>query len=115
MFNAASALQSLTKNIQVSGLPGYRSFATRPFSLSVDKTGENCWGSPVRGKSILLSADCLVIFPFLDLGMDDEGDDDPVPLPNVNAAILKKVRCWKLQYNIPVMKYRINDGVRYVP
>lgn len=40
-----------------------------------------------------LSADCLVIFPFLDLGMDDEGDDDPVPLPNVNAAILKKVRC----------------------
>uniref|UniRef100_A0A2K6U1R7 S-phase kinase-associated protein 1 n=1 Tax=Saimiri boliviensis boliviensis TaxID=39432 RepID=A0A2K6U1R7_SAIBB len=25
-----------------------------------------------------------------DLGMDDEGDDDPVPLPNVNAAILKK-------------------------
>jgi len=24
--------------------------------------------------------------------MDDEGDDDPVPLPNVNAAILKKVR-----------------------
>jgi hypothetical protein len=29
---------------------------------------------------------------FLDLGMDDEGDDDPVPLPNVNAAILKKVK-----------------------
>lgn len=28
---------------------------------------------------------------LLDLGMDDEGDDDPVPLPNVNAAILKKV------------------------
>ena len=27
-----------------------------------------------------------------DLGMGDEGDDDPVPLPNVNAAILKKVR-----------------------
>ncbi|XP_059517193.1 S-phase kinase-associated protein 1-like [Myotis daubentonii] len=26
-----------------------------------------------------------------DLGMDDEGDDDPVPLPNVNAAISKKV------------------------
>ncbi|XP_054945031.1 S-phase kinase-associated protein 1-like [Physeter macrocephalus] len=25
-----------------------------------------------------------------DLGMDDEGDDDPVPLPNVNAATLKK-------------------------
>lgn len=24
--------------------------------------------------------------------MDDEGDDDPVPLPNVNAAILKKVQ-----------------------
>lgn len=30
-------------------------------------------------------------FGLTDLGMDDEGDDDPVPLPNVNAAILKKV------------------------
>ncbi|XP_069754456.1 S-phase kinase-associated protein 1-like isoform X2 [Narcine bancroftii] len=29
-----------------------------------------------------------------DLGMDDEADDDPVPLPNVNAAILKKVIQW---------------------
>ncbi|KFO31137.1 S-phase kinase-associated protein 1 [Fukomys damarensis] len=25
-----------------------------------------------------------------DLGMDDEGVDDPVPLPNVNAAVLKR-------------------------
>uniref|UniRef100_A0A8C5KKQ7 S-phase kinase-associated protein 1 n=1 Tax=Jaculus jaculus TaxID=51337 RepID=A0A8C5KKQ7_JACJA len=29
-----------------------------------------------------------------DLGMDDEGDDDSVPLPNVNATILKKVIQW---------------------
>ncbi|XP_054585239.1 S-phase kinase-associated protein 1-like [Eptesicus fuscus] len=29
-----------------------------------------------------------------DLGMDDEGDDEPVPLPNVNAAIFKKVIQW---------------------
>ena len=25
-----------------------------------------------------------------DLGMDDEGDDGPVPLPSVNAAILNR-------------------------
>uniref|UniRef100_UPI00358F3B54 S-phase kinase-associated protein 1-like n=1 Tax=Myxine glutinosa TaxID=7769 RepID=UPI00358F3B54 len=29
-----------------------------------------------------------------DLGMDEEGDDEPVPLPNVNAAILRKVVQW---------------------
>ena len=29
-----------------------------------------------------------------DLGMDDEGDDDPVPLPNVNAAIFQKAIQW---------------------
>ncbi|XP_055254527.1 S-phase kinase-associated protein 1-like [Moschus berezovskii] len=29
-----------------------------------------------------------------DLVTEDEGDDDPVPLPNVNAAILKKVIQW---------------------
>ncbi|XP_057578981.1 S-phase kinase-associated protein 1-like [Hippopotamus amphibius kiboko] len=29
-----------------------------------------------------------------DLGMDDGGDGDPVPLPNVNAAILKTVTQW---------------------
>ena len=33
--------------------------------------------------------DCVVA----DLGMD-EGEDEPVPLPNVNAAILKKVIQW---------------------
>ena len=29
-----------------------------------------------------------------DLGMDEEDDEDVVPLPNVNAAILKKVIQW---------------------
>jgi hypothetical protein len=33
------------------------------------------------------------IFLLLDLGMD-EGEEEPVPLPNVNAAILKKVIQW---------------------
>jgi S-phase kinase-associated protein 1 len=32
-------------------------------------------------------------FLFEDLGMD-EGEEEPVPLPNVNAAILKKVIQW---------------------
>uniref|UniRef100_A0A8C0DBR4 S-phase kinase-associated protein 1 n=1 Tax=Balaenoptera musculus TaxID=9771 RepID=A0A8C0DBR4_BALMU len=34
-----------------------------------------------------------------DLGMDDEGDD-PVPLPNVNAAILKKVIQWCTHHKV---------------
>uniref|UniRef100_G1Q9K4 S-phase kinase-associated protein 1 n=1 Tax=Myotis lucifugus TaxID=59463 RepID=G1Q9K4_MYOLU len=29
-----------------------------------------------------------------DLGLDDEGDDDLVPLPNVDAAILQKLLQW---------------------
>uniref|UniRef100_A0A8B9W321 S-phase kinase-associated protein 1 n=1 Tax=Bos mutus grunniens TaxID=30521 RepID=A0A8B9W321_BOSMU len=41
-----------------------------------------------RFKTFTINMDLLLI--SLDLGMDDEGDDDPVPLPNVNAAILKK-------------------------
>lgn len=61
---------------------------------------------------MVLSANCSVIFPFLDLGMDDEGDDDPVPLPNVNAAILKKVRWWKWFCCMAVKKCEIL-GVGY--
>lgn len=62
---------------------------------------------------MVLSANCSVIFPFLDLGMDDEGDDDPVPLPNVNAAILKKVRWWKGFCCMAVKKREIHLGVGY--
>jgi len=29
-----------------------------------------------------------------DLGLEDEGEQEPIPLPNVNAAILKKVIQW---------------------
>ncbi|ELW50937.1 S-phase kinase-associated protein 1 [Tupaia chinensis] len=37
----------------------------------------------------------VTIKPMLgDSGIEDEGDDDPVPLPNVNAAIFKKVIQW---------------------
>jgi len=32
----------------------------------------------------------MTCFLFSDLGMDDE-DDEPVPLPNVNSVIMKKV------------------------
>ena len=42
---------------------------------------------------ILFKTSCKNIFPSdlpADLGMDED-DEDPVPLPNVNAAILKKV------------------------
>lgn len=40
---------------------------------------------------------------LIDLGMDDEGDDDPVPLPNVNAAILKKVQYPTLQHDLLII------------
>ena len=32
----------------------------------------------------------MIFTSITDLGMDED-DDEPVPLPNVNAAILKKV------------------------
>ena len=41
--------------------------------------------------AFFLVASCLFACGFFaDLGMDED-DDEPVPLPNVNAAILKKV------------------------
>lgn len=49
-----------------------------------------------KKKNQLVTFDCVT-----DLGMDDEGDDDPVPLPNVNAAILKKVRGHKMPLTTP--------------
>ena len=36
-----------------------------------------------------------------DLGTNDD-DDDPVPLPNVNAAILKKVIQWCTYHKVSV-------------
>lgn len=33
-----------------------------------------------------------------ELGMDDEGDDDLGPLPNVNATVLKKVIQWCIHH-----------------
>ncbi|KAB0385421.1 hypothetical protein FD755_000377 [Muntiacus reevesi] len=44
-------------------------------------------------KTFTINMDLFLLLS-VDLGMDDEGDDDPVPLPNVNAAILKKVIQW---------------------
>ncbi|XP_070321466.1 S-phase kinase-associated protein 1 isoform X1 [Odocoileus virginianus] len=49
---------------------------------------------PVRTNIGLLGFSMSTLITEANLGMDDEGDDDPVPLPNVNAAILKKVIQW---------------------
>ncbi|XP_056658758.1 S-phase kinase-associated protein 1-like [Monodelphis domestica] len=35
---------------------------------------------------------------LVDLGMDNKGDDGPVPLSNVNAVILKKVIQWRTHH-----------------
>lgn len=39
----------------------------------------------------------MCCFVHTDLGMDDE-DDEPVPLPNVNSVIMKKVLIRKWFY-----------------
>ena len=44
----------------------------------------------VQFKPLIYSSFPIITFSFADLGMDED-DDEPVPLPNVNAAILKKV------------------------
>ena len=48
-----------------------------------------------------------------DLGMEDE-DEEPVPLPNVNAAILRKVVTWATHHkdDPPLPE---DDEVRYGP
>uniref|UniRef100_A0A5F9DTE3 S-phase kinase-associated protein 1 n=1 Tax=Oryctolagus cuniculus TaxID=9986 RepID=A0A5F9DTE3_RABIT len=66
-------------------------------------TYQNLWSGLVVRLSLLLALTPplsrqpparRLLKPEHHLGMDDEGDDDPVPLPNVNAAILKKVIQW---------------------
>ena len=42
-----------------------------------------------------------------DLGMDDD-DEEPVPLPNVNAAILKKVINWATHHKVFVLRILLN-------
>jgi len=46
--------------------------------------------SSIIGRGTML---VVLMMSVVDLGMD-EGEDEPVPLPNVNAAILKKVIQW---------------------
>ena len=41
----------------------------------------------------------VTIKTMLDLGMDEE-DEELVPLPNVNAAILKKVITWATYHKV---------------
>lgn len=59
---------------------------------------------------------CVITALFCsDLGMDDEGDDDPVPLPNVNAAILKKVRlvnCYRASIQVLRQSRETNRDMR---
>ena len=49
--------------------------------------------------------DCLSVCMYIlsvDLGMDEE-EDEAVPLPNVNAAILKKVITQLLQFHFQML------------
>ena len=40
---------------------------------------------------------------LIDLGMDDE-DEEPVPLPNVNSVIMKKVLCKSFVYRKAIFR-----------
>ena len=42
-----------------------------------------------------------------DLGMDEE-EEESVPLPNVNAAILKKVITWATHHKVMQFSFKIN-------
>ncbi|XP_032160452.1 S-phase kinase-associated protein 1-like [Mustela erminea] len=54
-----------------------------------------CSNGEIFGVDVEIARQSVTIKTMLeDLGMDDEGDNDPVPLPNVKAAILKKVIQW---------------------
>ncbi|XP_047551441.1 S-phase kinase-associated protein 1-like [Lutra lutra] len=54
-----------------------------------------CSNGEIFGVDVEIAKQSVTIKTMLeDLGMDDEGDNDLVPLPNVKAAILKKVIQW---------------------
>uniref|UniRef100_A0AAQ4P5R3 S-phase kinase-associated protein 1 n=1 Tax=Gasterosteus aculeatus aculeatus TaxID=481459 RepID=A0AAQ4P5R3_GASAC len=69
--------------------PRYKTFTRMPTIKLQSSDGE------IFEVDVEIAKQSVTIKTMLeDLGMDDEGDDDPVPLPNVNAAILKKVIQW---------------------
>lgn len=49
-----------------------------------------------------------------DLGMDDEGDDDLVLLPNVNAAILIKVIQWYTHHKDDLLPPEDDENNDYI-
>lgn len=55
---------------------------------------QSCYGEVFEVYVEIAKQSVTIKTTLEDLGMDDEGADDPGPLPNVSAALLKKVLRW---------------------
>ncbi|XP_004625525.1 peptidyl-glycine alpha-amidating monooxygenase [Octodon degus] len=72
----------------------------RLIDLLLDMAGRSSNGKIFEVDVEIAKQSMTIKTMLADLGMDDEGDDDPVPLPNVNAAIFKKVIQWSSYLDI---------------